>query len=473
MPLSRLSTTIVGKSDGYKYGHWRQYPPGTRFVESYFEARAGAAHGHIIPFGLQYYLMEYLEGTRLTREAVHKMHRRANKALGVDVFNWEGWHHLLDKHNGILPIRIRAIPEGTPVPPLTPLFVVENTDYQFPWLTNFVETLLVKTWYPTTVASAQYAKYRMFLDFLVKNGTPSLIDHKWVDFGYRGVSSEESAALGGAAHLLAFRSSETAVADEFIEAYYGGQECQSAGIPAAEHSTITAWEREREEDAYRNMLRQYPTGLVSVVSDSYDYGNAVRHIWGERLVAEVLTRDGTVVIRPDSGDPPTTVLNTCQWLARNFGCDINEKGYKVLDRHVRIIQGDGIGYDSAYRILDTLDREGWSADNVTLGEGAGALQKVDRDTEDMAMKCCAVNVHGTWRDVHKDPVTGHSKVSKGGHLAVVNEGGTVKTVRKPDTGPHPGDMLVPVFENGKILRTYGFEEIRSRVHALDNIQLGG
>jgi nicotinamide phosphoribosyltransferase len=152
--------------------------------------------------------------------------------------------------------------------------------------------------YTTTVASAQYAKFQMFLDFLRKTGTPQLIDYKWVDFGYRGVSSEESAALGGAAHLLSFKSSDTIIASEFVQAYYGADTEVMGSVPASEHSTMTTWGRDHEADAYRNMLKKFPKGIVSVVSDSYDYENAVKNVWGIELHDDVLARDGVVVIRP-------------------------------------------------------------------------------------------------------------------------------------------------------------------------------
>jgi nicotinamide phosphoribosyltransferase len=173
---------------------------------------------------------------------------------------------------------------------------------------------------------------------------------------------------------------------------------------------------------------------------------------------------------PDSGDPSSMVLRSCQWLGERFGCEENAKGYKVLDRHVRVIQGDGINYDSAYDILATLERQGWSADNVVLGEGGGALQQVNRDTQRTALKACAVDINGVWHDVFKDPKTDPGKASKAGHLAVVNVHGTYRTIRKRDGVEYGNeDLLVPVFENGKILKTYSFDEIRARVHQHDDM----
>lgn len=466
-----MSTNIDGRGDLYKYAHWKQYPPGTRIVKSYLECRVGAKYKRVIPFGMQYYLTEYFAGKRLTKEGILRRAKKVNDMMGPGVFNLDGWMKLLERYDGHLPIRIKAIPEGTVIDTSNALFVIENTDGDFPWITNFSETTKMKLWYPTTVASGQYARYTMFLGFLHKTGTPSLIDYKWVDFGYRGVSSEESAALGGAAHLLSFRSSDTMIADDFIEAYYpnpGEHKVQMGSVPASEHSTMTTWGREHEVDAYRNMLQQYPTGIVSVVSDSYDYENAVKEIWGKQLHDEVLARNGTLVIRPDSGDPASMVLRSCQWLGDAFGYEENEKGYKVLNKHVRIIQGDGINYDSAYEILATLERQGWSADNIVLGEGGGALQQVNRDTQRTALKACEVEIDGVWHDVYKDPKTDPGKASKGGDLAVVNVNGTYRTIAKPRDIDYTGeDKLVPVFENGKILVRYTFDEIRARVHEHD------
>jgi len=458
---------IVSKSDQYKYTHFEQYPPGTEFVESYLECRTGAKYGNVVFFGLQYYLMEYLEGVRVTRESIDKMNRRITKTIGPGRFNLNGWNRLLEKHEGKLPISIKALPEGSVVGASNALIIIRNTDSEFPWLTNFVETLLMKVWYPTTVASGQFARRQMFLGFLHKTGTPELIDWKWADFGYRGVSSEESAALGGAAHVLSFSGTDTTIADEFLESYYFGEECQTGSVPASEHSTTTSWGQEHELDAYSNMLEKYPTGVVSIVADSYDYENAVRKLFGEKLHDKVLHRDGVTVIRPDSGDPASMVLRSCQWLGDAFGYEENEKGYKVLNKHVRIIQGDGIGYDSAYEILATLERQGWSADNVVLGEGGGALQKVDRDTQHTALKCCAICINGVWHDVHKDPKTDPGKASKAGHLAVVEINGVYRTIRKQDGIIYTDDKMVEVFRDGKILKTYAFSEIRNRLLQFD------
>jgi nicotinamide phosphoribosyltransferase len=467
MALSKMSTTIDGKSDLYKYSHWKGYPKGTRFVESYLEFRVGAKYRQVVPYGLQYIMEEYLAGVRITKDQILRRSKKVTEMMGEGVFNLKGWMDMLEGHDGCIPIRIKAIPEGTVMDTSNALVVIENTDERFPWITNFCETEIMKLWYPSTVASGQFARRQMFLEFLYKTGSPDSIDYRWVDFGYRGVSSEESAALGGSAHLLSFRSSDTMISDDFVEAYYGSDHVQMGSVPASEHSTMTTWGKDNEAGAVGNMLTSFPKGIVSIVGDSYDYENFVRNIIGGKYRDDILRREGIVVVRPDSGDPASMVLRSCQWLAENFGAEDNDKGYKVLNKHVRVIQGDGINYDSAYEILATLERQGWSADNVTLGEGGGALQAVNRDTERVALKACAVDIDGIWHDVYKDPKTDPGKASKAGHLAVVCVNGVYRTIPKRDGIIYTEDCLVPVFENGKILKRYSFDDIRARVVAND------
>jgi len=425
-----------------------------------------------VPFGLQYILEEYFTGKRLSKDGILRRQWKIDQMMGPGTFNIKGWLDMLEAHDGALPIRIKAIPEGTVLDNSNALLVLESVDDRFIWFNNFAETAIMQSWYPTTVASAQFAKRQMFLEFLYKTGDPGLIDYKWVDFGYRGVSSQESAALGGAAHLLSFKSSDTMIADDFVEAYYpdltGAPHTVKMGsVPASEHSTTTSWGKENEPRAIGNILEAYPTGIVSIVGDSYDYENFVRAIIGGKYRDSILRREGVVVVRPDSGDPATMVLRSCQWLEENFGADYNDKGYKVLNKHVRVIQGDGIDYDSAYEILATLERSKYSLDNLTLGEGGGALQKVNRDTQRTALKASAIDIEGVWHDVFKDPKTDPGKASKAGHLAVVCVNGVYRTIPKQEGITYPQDCLVPVFDTGKILKRYGFDEVRTRVVAND------
>jgi nicotinamide phosphoribosyltransferase len=318
---------------------------------------------------------------------------------------------------------------------------VENTDPQFYWLTNYLETLLVQTWYPTTVCTQSRAMKHIILDHLIKTGTPESIDFKLHDFGFRGSTSLESSAIGGASHLVNFKGTDTMSALMLLADYYD-EPCAGFSIPAAEHSTITSWGKTREADAYKNMLDQFP-GMVAVVSDSYDLWNAARNIWGDQLRQNVYTHEGQLIIRPDSGHPPTVVVKLLETLGSVFSVRTNQKGYKVLDDKIRIIQGDGIDLQMLTDILTALSASGWSGHNVAYGSGGGLLQKVNRDTCKFAFKCCAIETaQRGWEPVYKSPVDDPSKASRGGKL----------------TSP---DMRI-VFENGKLLVDDNLTTIRER-----------
>jgi len=445
-------------TDSYKVSHHRQYPPGTQIVYSYFESRGGR-FDEVVFFGLQYYLTRYLAGAVVRREHIDEAEAFfAAHFRGVDVFHRAGWEHVVRVHGGRLPVSIRAVPEGTSVPVRNVLMTIENTDPACFWLTNYLETLLVQVWYGSTVATLSREMKRLILSFLERTGDPSLIDFKLHDFGFRGVSSVESAAVGGAAHLVSFRGSDTLAGCLLAQRVYGAS-MAGFSIPAAEHSTQTAWGREHELDAYRNMLEQFPTGVVAVVSDSYDILHAVRELWGGALREAVLARQGTLVIRPDSGDPAATVLEVMTILGERVGSTTNAKGYRVLPPQVRVIQGDGVDYDEVGRVLATLEAHRWSADNVSFGIGGALLQKLHRDTQQFAFKCSSVVVDGQARDVYKTPVGDPGKASKRGRLSLIRTADGYRTVRQGEAGP---DLLQEVFRDGEILVQQSWEEIRRR-----------
>ncbi len=450
-------------TDSYKVSHYKQYPPDTRRVYSYFESRTGAKFRHTIFFGLQYFLKEYLAGPVITAEKIDQAERLFALHFGRPVFPRERWETLLKRHGGRLPVEIRAVPEGTIVDASNVLMTIENTDDDAFWLTNYLETLLVQTWYPCTVATQSHAMRRMILDFLERTGDPAIVDFKLHDFGFRGVTCPEQAAIGGAAHLVNFLGTDT-VAGLVLASTFYHEPCAGFSIPAAEHSTITAWGPEHEVDACRNMLRQFPDGLVACVSDSYDVFRCCREIWGGVLKAEVLARDGVLVVRPDSGDPPTVVVKVLEILGEKFGTEKNVKGFRLLNPKVRVIQGDGIDFEMLDRILARMESAGWSADNIAFGSGGGLLQKLNRDTQKFAFKCSSVTIGDTERDVFKQPVTDTGKSSKAGRLKLVVEDGRFKTV--PSHDPRP-DVLVPVFRDGELLVDQTFAEIRARVRDAD------
>ncbi len=452
---------LLRRSDSYKYTHWKQYPPGTQHIYSYLEARGGRFDESVF-FGLQYYLQEYLEGPVVTQEKIEEADRFCRAHFGADLFDRGMWEHILHAHGGQLPVRIKAVPEGSVVPIRHVLMTIENTDPRCFALTNFLETMLMKIWYPITVSTLSREIKRLIKRYLDETGDPAGLPFKLHDFGYRGATSEESAAIGGAAHLVNFMGTDTAVAVQMLEDYYAATEMPAFSIPAAEHSTITSWGEQGEEDAYRNMLRQFPEGLVAVVSDSYDLFHAVEEIWGQHLKHEVLNRAGTLVVRPDSGVPKDIVLAVVQKLAARFGAIENGKGFAVLSPKIRVIQGDGINSFSIDEILLNLKRHGFSADNVAFGMGGALLQQCNRDTMQFAMKASCATVNGRERDVFKRPATDTSKSSKAGRLALIRTADGGWETRRNPLGNYPGDLLETVFENGRILRRQSLADIRQR-----------
>ena len=471
-----MQPNIILLTDSYKVSHYKQYPAGTTQIYSYFESRGGQFE-NLTFFGLQYYLIEYLAGQVVTQAKINQAEKLFAAHFGNEnLFNKAGWEYILKEHKGHLPLRIRAVPEGMVIPTHNVIMTVENTDPNCFWLTNFLETLLVQMWYPCTVATISREVKALINKYLEQTGDPATIDFKLHDFGFRGVSSVEGAGIGGAAHLVNFMGTDTVVALTFIQEYYGKSPL-SAGegsgvtdaserfspmfgfsIPAAEHSTITSWGQAHEVDAYRNMLDQYSEGLVAVVSDSYDVYYACEKLWGEVLKEEILQRNGTLVVRPDSGIPKDVVLKCVEILGDKIGFSVNEKGYKVLNPKVRVIQGDGVNYESIGEILENLKIHGWSADNVGFGMGGALLQKVHRDTQKFAFKCSCATVNGEDRDVFKDPITDHGKRSKKGRLKLVYENGQYQTKALYEAGE---DILQTVFENGVILQEIDFEVIKA------------
>ena len=453
-----ITDNLILLTDSYKVSHHKQYPPGTSVVYSYFESRGGRFDA-VVFFGLQYYLDRYLSGAVVRAADIDAAEQFfAAHFRRPDVFNRRGWEHIVRVHGGRLPVSIRAVPEGTVVPVRNVLLTIENTDPACFWLTNYLETLLVQVWYGCTVATLSREMKRVILGFLERTGDPSSIELRLHDFGFRGVSSVESAAVGGAAHLVNFQGTDTLVGCRLAERFYGAT-MAGFSIPAAEHSTVTAWGREHERDAFRNMLAQFPTGVVAVVSDSYDIIRACRDLWGADLRDAVLARDGTLVIRPDSGDPARTIVEVMNILGERFGASMNAKGYRVLPPQLRVIQGDGVDYDQVHRVLTALAEHGWSADNISFGIGGALLQRLDRDTQQFAFKCSAVVVDGVERDVYKTPVGDPGKASKPGRLSLVRSADGYRTVRRGGAG---ADVLQEVFRDGEVLVRQRWEDVRAR-----------
>jgi len=451
-----INNTIIN-SDSYKASQYVQYPPNTTSIFSYIESRGGEYDSTVF-FGLQMFLKEYLSKP-ITQSDIDE----ADEFITShgEPFNREGWQYILDKYEGYLPVKIKAAPEGTVIPVKNVLATIENTDPKCFWLTSYLETSLLRAiWYPTTVSTVSKNIKNIITNYLEKTGTPEAIDFKLHDFGARGVSSFESAGIGGASHLVNFMGTDTMTGVLYADKYY---DAGMAGfsIPATEHSTMTSWGEDEEVNAYRNMLQQFgkPNALLAVVSDSYDIINACNNIWGDELRQEVIDSGAMVVVRPDSGDPVSTMQDVMDSLLDKFGYTTNDKGYMVLN-NVRVIQGDGVNKDTIRDMLMMFDTNDWSIDNIAFGMGGALLQASDRDTLKFAMKASSAIVNGVERDVWKDPITDKGKRSKKGRITLVQDDyGNYRTVRESEVGDQI-EILQTVFLNGKIVKEYTFDEVR-------------
>ncbi|MCB1554406.1 MAG: nicotinate phosphoribosyltransferase [Xanthomonadales bacterium] len=465
---------LLLNTDSYKASHWLQYPPNTDATFFYVESRGGL-YDRTVFFGLQAILKEYL-----TQPISHADIDEARDLFAAhgEPFNEDGWRYIVEAHGGLLPLRIRAVPEGEVVPTHQALVTIESTDPKACWVPSYVETLLLRLWYPVTVATISWHAKQTIRQFLERTSDDpqGQLPFKLHDFGARGVSSAESAALGGAAHLVNFLGTDTVSGLLAAKTYYH-EPVAGFSIPAAEHSTITSWGREREVEAYRNMLTQFakPGSIVAVVSDSYDIFHAIREHWGKTLRDEVIASGATVVIRPDSGDPVAVVHQCLELLDEAFGHTVNSKGFRVLN-HVRVIQGDGINPNSIRAILERVTSAGYATDNVAFGMGGALLQQLNRDTQKFALKCSAARVNGQWIDVYKDPVTDKGKMSKRGRMTLLRhrEYGSFKTVPIPPEARSLDDLTLPmgyedalvtVWEDGRLVTDHKLADVRARADA--------
>jgi nicotinamide phosphoribosyltransferase len=468
----KTQENILLLADAYKYSHHKLYFPGTTKIYSYLESRGGQFDDTLF-FGLQYFLKYYLEGKVINKEKIDAADKFLLQVFGRnDVFDRSKFDHIVEKHGGRLPVRIKAVPEGTVVPVNNVLVTIENTDPECFWLSNFLETLLMQVWYPCTVATVSRAVRKIAEEYYMETASAEsmgAIDFVLNDFGFRGVSSVESAGLGGAAHLLNFSGSDNIMGSMLAQRYYGADKVYGLSVPATEHSICTLLGEEGELEVFKHILRTFPSGTVACVSDSFDIFRACSEYWGTELKELVLSRDGVLVIRPDSGDPVFTLLRVFGILLDKFGFTINEKGYKVLPPQVRVIQGDGVNVDSIRHIFGALKINGISAENLLLGMGGALLQKVDRDTQKFAFKCSYAEINGESTDVQKHPLELDShgrlvesfKRSKAGQLKLILTPEGYQTVRK-EQEPEMEDQLVTVFENGVLLNEVDYEAARKR-----------
>ena len=470
MQMNALSLmSVIVRTDSYKFSQWLQYPADTTNISSYIESRGGEKES--VFFGLQAFIKDYLL-TPITLADIDRA-EFVVRAHGLP-FNREGWEIILNEYDGYLPIEIEAVPEGTVMGThnvQVQVKVIDGEDRLF-WLTSYVETILLRgVWYPSTVATMS-RKMKKFIAAALRKTSDIPVDaqimFKLHDFGARGASSGETAILGGMGHLVNFMGTDTFEALFGAMKYYNTTAIVGFSIPASEHSTITSWGREDEILAYENMISKFAGEgkLYACVSDSFDIYKACGDLWGTKLKDKVIGAGGTLVVRPDSGDPTIVPIEVIEILMDKFGYTVNSKGYKVLPPYIRVIQGDGINQFTLPQILDNLIAKGISTENIAFGMGGGLLQAWNRDTLKYAMKASARrDSNGVWHGFSKDPITDHGKKSKEGRLGLILGGGVGQggyiTVPK-EVADKKGNILRMVYRCGKLLIEDTFEQIRER-----------
>jgi len=500
--------------DFYKISHHRMYPQGMTFLYSNFTPRKSRFTGvdTMVLFGLQYYVTEYLitqwneSFFKRDKEDVLKEYFEFIKyTLGdqnPDITHISKLHDL-----GYLPIKIKALPEGTLVPMRVPAFTICNTHPDFAWLTNFLETSISNViWSPSTTATISFEYKKIFDKYAMETvGNTDLTPFLGHDFAMRGYSSLETAMTSGAGHLLNFKGTDTIPAILFLEEYYGAdisKELVGTSVPASEHSVMTSYGKESEIDAFRRLLELYPTGILSVVSDSFDIWKVCTEYVVE-LKDLILSRDGKLVIRPDSGDPadilcgkqsydrdlggnysvlidpdkPST-KGVIELLWDVFGGTITPQGYKLLDSHISTIYGDSISLAKATEINERLKKKGFASINWVAGIGSFTYQYITRDSLGSAMKATYCEVDGEAREIFKDPITDDgTKRSAKGLLQVFNDRencptsylyfdgkDNIKLIDQVDKNGEEGGLLETVFLDGKLTKFQTLGEIRERLN---------
>lgn len=458
--------SILLRTDSYKVSHWMQFPEGMDKSFYYIESRGGKYNETMVA-GLHYATAILAQGVTITD--VNEAREFYSAHFGQDIFNYEGWKRIVEERDGKIPVRIRAVPEGIVVPVRNVLATIE-TDEGFGDVAGFLETFLLRAmWYPTTVATISFSSKVQILHWLRTTmvGTDEdlygVLNFRLHDFGARGVSSGESAQIGGLSHLYNFMGTDT-VESLWLARKLFATDMAGYSIPAREHSTTTCYLREGEYDAFMNSVENFGGGLFAVVIDSYSTKAALEWLTTNQTFIDKLTEKGGVcVLRPDSGDPLEMVMLALDTVAKNVGHTVNEKGYKVLDPRFRVIQGDGVDGDAIVRILQWMcEVRKYSAENLAFGMGGGLLQHCDRDTQRFAMKCSAMRVNGEWRDVYKSPETDPQKRSKAGRLDLIltDEGRYETVVLGNEQLAHPKSAMMTVFEFGERTNLQLLSDIR-------------
>jgi nicotinamide phosphoribosyltransferase len=485
------------RTDSYKLSHKDQYVDGLEHVESNYTNRKSRIEGieHVIQFGLQHYLKDLQEAYEIffaaDKDTVMDEYRQNTStfvAPGFSITELEDLHDL-----GYLPIQFSAVPEGTLVPIGVPSILVKSTHKEFAWLVNYLESdLSANYWHPSTAATLSWNIRRVF-DKAAKDTGADLaaVDWQGHDFSYRGQVNREAAMASGAAHLLSFTGSDVVPVVPWVNYYYPGDNgLIAASVPATEHSVMCAGGKEDEIETFRRLLKTYPEGILSIVSDTWDFWKVLTE-YLPLLKDEIMARDGKLVIRPDSGDPADIIcgldkkfdkhlisdeakswetnpayFGAIEILAEIFGTTENEAGYKELDSHIGLIYGDGMYKARIEDINARLKAKGFASTVWVAGLGSYFFQgNVTRDSFGSAVKATYVEVDGEGRDIFKDPATDDgTKKSAKGRLAVGNKAdGTLFLIQGATDEEIKRSVIQPVWENGKFLKEYSYAEVRANL----------
>lgn len=453
-------------TDSYKVTHHRFYPKGTEKLYSYLESRVGLEFNKTIFYGLQYIIKKYLEGQIVTPDKVEQANNLIKAHIGEDIFNYDSWMYIANELDGKLPIEIKAVAEGTPVEVGNVLMTVENTDKHCYWLPNYLESLLLQVWYPSTVATLS-AEVRKLCNFYleVTGSNKDNLDFMLHDFGYRGATTTESAILCGSAHLLSFAGTDTIPALTIPANYYNDNNIYGYSVQATEHSVMTSLGEKGEIKQAINVIDNAKDGILSIVIDSYNYREFLKQasVKGNKLNSKInefleKTEGNKIVFRPDSGEPVSTTLDCLNILGEGFGTTKTTEGYKIFAKNIGLLWGDGLKYHKIRDILFGMKSNGWAAQNIIFGMGGGLHSSVDRDTQRNAFKCSAQLRDGTWHDIFKNPLDS-SKKSKTGRFKLVKENNQFKTY---SIASEKEDYLETVFKNGELIKEESFQNIKNR-----------
>ena len=477
--------------DFYKVSHKEQYPKDTDKIYSTWTPRTSRVEGidKVVAFGFQAFIKEYLINyfnenffNRNIDDVANEYKRVIKYTLGVQNPNVS---HIIELHKlGYLPLKIKAVKEGTLIPIRVPMLTVENTSPKFFWLTNYIETLMsCCLWQPSTNATLA-KEYRKILDEYAEKtgGDMSFVQFQGHDFSFRGKDSLDSAKSSGAGHLLSFVGTDTIPSILYLEEFYNANienELVGTSIPATEHSVMCAYGQDELESYKRIITEVYPNGFVSIVSDTWDLWSVLNNVI-KPLKSEIMNRDGKIVIRPDSGDPVKIICGDLKSDNENerkgvieilwdiFGGTVTDKGYKVLDSHIGCIYGDAITLERCKEICEQLMKKGFASTNMVYGIGSFTYQYNTRDTFGFALKSTYALINEEEKFLFKDPVTDNGiKKSQKGLVVVYKENGNIIYIDNLTLEQRENykdiDLLENVFVDGKLLRDESLSEIRERV----------